>query len=344
MKYLSRISSFLAGQRLLLLMCLFSLFAIEGWGTTTYKLTQVTSVSAGNRYVFVEDGYAFTTTGSNVLRSTNSYSTSSLTGSENYVYLLESSTNGYKLKNCSTATYLANGSSTNMSLNATGSQWTFSFTNGVALIQNYDNDNRFIGETEDGSHEFKAYVTSNLSTYPHDIYVYRLDEEPTCTSVSSIAGTFYQSGVDSARVTWTIPVDGSSNKKQAGVYVHLYADNGGVPGDEITAKKGDYHDNNSTTHHTFTGLTAATTYWFTIEGVGTTAGGVAYCDAPEGTLVSFTTQPECGGYSFHYGNDKSGGWLTECFTQGDNDANEWTETVKNLPLNEIREAIKNPPA
>ena len=134
-----------------------------------------------------------------------------------------------------------------------------------------------------------------------------------CTSPGSLSETFYESSDDEATVKWTFPVDGSSNKKQAGVYVHLYADNAGAVGDEITAKKADYHDDNSTVSHTFTGLTASTSYWFTIEGVGRTVGGVTYCGAEESTPIKFTTQPSCSSYSFHYGNDGSGGWITECF-------------------------------
>lgn len=180
-----------------LLFFLFSLLFVgvgSAWGTTTYKLTSVTSVSAGNKYVFVEDGHALTTTGSKKINSTTSFSTSALTGSESYVYLLESATGGYKLKNCSTATYLSN-SNADMSLNATGTVWYFTFSNGVALIQNYGSD-RFIGETSAGAYTYKAYAYSNLDTYAHDIYVYRLDEEASCSANPSIGdaslnGSFY---------------------------------------------------------------------------------------------------------------------------------------------------------
>ena len=65
----------------------------EVWGATTYKLTQVTSVSAGNKYVFVQSGYAIKGTQTdNYLETTNSYATTGLTGIETYVWTLEAGT------------------------------------------------------------------------------------------------------------------------------------------------------------------------------------------------------------------------------------------------------------
>jgi len=71
------------------------------WGANkTYKLTAVSSVSAGNKYVFVQDGYAMNNTvSSNALQCTNSYNTTGLAGTETYIWTLETATGGFKMKN-----------------------------------------------------------------------------------------------------------------------------------------------------------------------------------------------------------------------------------------------------
>ena len=47
----------------------------------------------------------------------------------------------------------------------------------MALISNTSNSNRFLGETSSGSNLYKAYATSNLSSYAHDFTVYIVEEE-----------------------------------------------------------------------------------------------------------------------------------------------------------------------
>lgn len=160
----------------MLLLGVFFLSLTTTWGDTTYKLTQVTSVAAGNRYVFVENGNALTTVSSNVIHSTTSFSTVGLTGSENYIWTLESASGGFYVKKGSK--YVNNTSSTNISLGDKSSIWSFSFTGDVALITNSSGD-RFWGNN--GSNEYKAYAISGLSTYPHDFTVYLVEEETTPT-------------------------------------------------------------------------------------------------------------------------------------------------------------------
>ena len=185
---------------------------MTGWGQTkddpTYKLTQVSTVSAGNKYVFVNDGYAVTTVSTTVnkknLQSTNSYSTTGLQGNEEYVYELETATNGYYLKNASLSSnqYLNNSSSTDMSMGSKSSIWSINITNNVALISNKSNNDRFLGDAggtgNSQTHLYKAYATSNLSSHAHDFTVYLLEEEttdPTITlSKTSLTGFHYNEG------------------------------------------------------------------------------------------------------------------------------------------------------
>ena len=160
-------------------------------GAGTYKLQQVTSVEAGEMYVFEQSGYVMNNTCSNsALQTTNTYNTTRLTGEETYVWTLESATNGYYMKNASAGgqIYLNNTSSTSVSFGTKNSIWAFNFqTNGTVLIQNKSNSDRFLGYTSVASHEYKAYATSNLSSssYPHAIKVYKLVEEVTPSLITS---------------------------------------------------------------------------------------------------------------------------------------------------------------
>lgn len=162
-------------------------------GDTTYKLEQVTSVEANGLYVFEQGGYVMNNTiSSNALQTTNSYSTTGLTGTETYVWKLEASGNYFKMMNVSldaqdNSAYLDNSSSTTVSFNASGGSWSFNFQNdGTVLIQNPNNSNRFLGYTSSSSHAYKAYATNNLSSYPHAITVYKLVEE-TGVSIPTVA-------------------------------------------------------------------------------------------------------------------------------------------------------------
>ena len=123
------------------------------------------------------------TCSSSALQTTNSYNTTGLTGTETYVWTLETATNGYYMKNANGTgnfPYLNNGSSTTVSFGTKSSIWAFNFqSDNTVLIQCTNNGNRFLGYTSASSHAYKAYATSNLSSYPHAIKVYKLVEEVT---------------------------------------------------------------------------------------------------------------------------------------------------------------------
>lgn len=144
---------------------------------TTYKLVQVTSVSAGGKYVFEQDGYVMSNSiSSYALQTMDSYSTTGLTGTEAYVWTLESATGGFKMKNVSMNKYLANSSSSNMAMESSSkaSVWSFSF-DGTATIRNTSNGDRYLAYTDDpSSHVYRTY--SNAS-YAHAITVYKLEDE-----------------------------------------------------------------------------------------------------------------------------------------------------------------------
>ena len=153
------------------------------WGADTYKLTAVTSVSAGNKYVFVESGNALTgTISSSKLQSTTTFNTTGLNGSESYVWTLETADGGYYLKNVSVGAsgYLRNSSSANLALSTsdqTNNVWTFSF--GVSTAEICIGTRKIAG-TSSGSTEYKAYSTIP-SGAGYSFTVYRLDLEVTET-------------------------------------------------------------------------------------------------------------------------------------------------------------------
>ena len=180
------------------MLLLFTAVTSIGWGQTTYKLQKVTSIEVGSLYVFEQDGYVMNNTvSSSALQTTNSYNTTGLDGTETYIWSIETASNGYYFKNVSEGKYLNNASGTGVSIGNKSSQWTFEFqADETVLISNFSNSNRFLGYTTSTSHAYKAYATSNLSSYRHAINVYKLVEEggstPSTSPLASIAlsGTY----------------------------------------------------------------------------------------------------------------------------------------------------------
>lgn len=211
-----------------LLLCALIVGSSSVWATT-YKLTKVTSVSAGNKYVFERDSRVLknTISSSGALETTGSYKTTVLTGSESYVWTLETATGGFYLKN-NNSQYLNNsGSSTNVSFGSKSSIWSIAFSNDVALLSNTSNSDRFLGEAE--TNTYRAYATSGLSNHGHDFTVYVLEEadpisvtgvtltESSLSIVygktdSSLEATVAPSNADDKSVTWS-----SSNENVATV-------------------------------------------------------------------------------------------------------------------------------
>lgn len=188
------------------LICLLMCLGVgSAWGTTSYKLTAVDSVSAGKKYVFVRDSKALiNNVTSNSVQTTSSYNTSGLSGTENYIWVLYSAKKGYYLKFNIADYYLNNALSTaDMSFGETATSiWSITFTDGIALISNTSNSNRFLGETSNGSGKYKAYATSNLNNYSHDFTVYRLDEEVSVHHVA-IEGRWDRFGGETISLTAT---------------------------------------------------------------------------------------------------------------------------------------------
>ncbi len=162
---------------------------------TTYMLKQVTEVVAGEKYVFEQSSYVMISSinNSSALQTTAPYNTAGLLGNENYVWTLETATEGFKIKSCNKASspYLKSKSSATDMLWATSSEadvWSFSFTDGIALIEDVSNGNRYLGYTTANSHLYKAYTSSG---YASAIKVYQLVEDG---SVPSHTVTFVADG------------------------------------------------------------------------------------------------------------------------------------------------------
>ncbi len=199
-------------MKTMLLLCALIVGSTSSWATT-YKLTNVTSVSAGNKYVFVRKSHALSNSvSSSALQTLASYSTKGLSGTEAYVWTIETATDGFYLKNASLNSnqYVNNASGTNISFGEKSSIWTIAFTDGVALISNKSNSNRFLGETTSSSNVYKAYASSNLSSYGHDFTVYILEEEAAAAvatpTFSPAAGAF----TSAQNVTISCETDGAT--------------------------------------------------------------------------------------------------------------------------------------
>lgn len=191
----------------MLLTVLFGMGSSTAWATT-YKLTKVTSVSAGNKYVFEQNSHVLNNSvSSSALQTTGTYSTTGLAGTESYIWELESATGGFYLKNVSLNSnqYLNNASKTNMSLGSKSSIWTIAFTDDVALISNKSNSDRFLGDAGGASpnNTYKAYATGNLSSYPHDFTVYLVEEEVLAFTITAQSNnnTYGTVSLDGAVIT-----------------------------------------------------------------------------------------------------------------------------------------------
>ncbi len=158
----------------LLIVCLL-LGNLNGWAT--YRLTRVTSVQAGRKYVFERNNRVLKILNDNpVLNTTSKYLTNGLTGYEPYVWIVEGTSNAFYLRSMEKGYYLNNLTSTEFSYGEKSSTWKFSFDNGVAMIQNAVND-RFIGEKKNNTYSAYSYEDGYLNTCPHDFTVYVLEDE-----------------------------------------------------------------------------------------------------------------------------------------------------------------------
>ena len=255
----------------------------NAWGET-YKLEKVTSVVGGSLYVFEQSGHVMTNSISNkALQTTTTYKTTGLEGTENYVWLLESQNGGgFKMKNVSidgANCYLTNSSSTTASWNSQGnaSVWTFSFEDGIALIQNKSNSNRYLGFTNATSYAYKAYAISDMS-YSHAITVYKLVEEgdpnvvATTTAIVSSGITNTDVYVSTEAGTLTATVKDESDNAVAGATVTWTSDNEGVATINATTGK--------------VTLVAAGTVTFTASYAGVSGEYQASSDTYEMTVTS----------------------------------------------------------
>lgn len=151
---------------------------------TTYRLQRVTSVTAGQYYVFEQGGYVMNNsmssgTLSSLSSSSNNFKASNLSRTESYVW--ESISNG-RLKNVTSSShYLYNNNGTlafGSSDTANKYKWDFSFQeDGTAIITSILEGNRYIGQKSVTDSECRLYSTDNKPITPYSFVVYQLVEE-----------------------------------------------------------------------------------------------------------------------------------------------------------------------
>ena len=151
---------------------------------TTYRLQRVTSVTAGNYYVFEQGGYVMNNsissgTLASLSSSSNNFKASNLLGTETYVW--ESMSDG-RLKNVTSSShYLYNNNGTlafGSSDTANKYKWDFSFQeDGTAIITSILEGNRYIGQKSVTDSGCRLYSTDNKPITPYSFVVYQLVEE-----------------------------------------------------------------------------------------------------------------------------------------------------------------------
>lgn len=170
--------------KLLLLLLLMMVEGTEVNAEKVYKLVKVNSVQYGYYYVFEQDGRVMNNAVSDKyeLKTTSSYNTTGLTGSESYVWKVVKfvDDNNWYLRNESINEYLYNSGSTDLAFGRNKkSAVSFTFNNGVA---NIICNGRTLAYTSSSSYVYKAY--SSTSSY-NNINVYRLYAYPNLSFSSS---------------------------------------------------------------------------------------------------------------------------------------------------------------
>lgn len=148
---------------------------------TTYRLQRVTSVTAGNYYVFEQGGYVMRNTiSSNALQTTNGFSTYGLAGTEPYVWELY---DGWKLKSAKDSKYFFYDNSNSRLKLDTGSgssnyyKWEINFQeDGTAIITN-KGTGTYLGYMSSSDSRCKLYSNGNKPINPYSFVVYQLVEE-----------------------------------------------------------------------------------------------------------------------------------------------------------------------
>lgn len=146
------------------------------------KVTTDADIVAGGLYIIEQAGHVLSSPASDKKAPTEAtYKTSGLSTTESYVWTLETSTNGFYLKNMSDDNYLKANSDGDMSSAKTGpSEWMFAFqTAGYWKIYAYSS-NRFLGFNSANTYLYKAYGSGNYDLtkvnvqFAAQINIYRL--------------------------------------------------------------------------------------------------------------------------------------------------------------------------
>lgn len=147
---------------------------------TTYRLQRVTSVTAGNYYVFEQGGYVMRNSiSSNALQTTSTFSTTGLSGSEDYVWELN---DGCRLISANDSKYFNyDKSASNLKLSGSGNtdyyKWDFIFQeDGTAIIKN-KGTGTYLSYMSTSDFRCKLFTQGNKPVTPYSFVVYQLVAE-----------------------------------------------------------------------------------------------------------------------------------------------------------------------
>lgn len=164
------------------------------------KVTTSSDIVAGGLYIIEQAGHVLSSPASDKKVPTEAtYKTSGLSATESYVWTLETSTNGFYLKNMSDNKYLKTNNDGDMSSVTNGpSEWVFAFQIAGYWKISASTSSRFLGFTGESTYLYKAYSNTNYDLtkvnvqYAAQINIYRLVGGYTTAPTITVNGTTEQ--------------------------------------------------------------------------------------------------------------------------------------------------------
>ncbi|MCQ2323373.1 MAG: hypothetical protein MJZ53_00760 [Paludibacteraceae bacterium] len=168
-------------NRLFLLSTALITMSVNVW-SATYSASVITAESDledGGLYIILQDGHVLiNTVTSDKAQTTDTYKTTNLAGTENYVWKLIADGTQWKIQSAASATnYLSykTGKDNKGKISMTTSNlWTITYESSKWKF--VDSESRFLGYVDATSYQYKTYANSNYDagTYPNNISLLKL--------------------------------------------------------------------------------------------------------------------------------------------------------------------------
>lgn len=167
-------------NRLFLLSTALITMSVNVW-SATYSASAITNeldLEDGGLYIILQDGHVLiNTVTSDKAQTTDTYNTTNLLGTENYVWKLIADGTQWKIQSAAnTSNYLSYKTGSNkgkMSI-STSNSWTITYESSKWKF--VDSESRFLGYVDATSYQYKTYANSNYDAgaYPNNISLLKL--------------------------------------------------------------------------------------------------------------------------------------------------------------------------